>query len=265
MDGGQNELAEGHATDQRELAEHKHMLARRRTPHSVHPRGVRLVVLICTLLVALAVLLASLPSSWRDLALVPFARPTVTVLPADVTSQRTATAEAAIWTMLEQRPLRLPALAPGSPCPVTPGRQIDPAFGPAAGTGPVFAVGIGPDGVLPYVDPARWAGGGTGTTWGGGSIYWAIREYRGPILVRGRQLDGPHAVQFNGGLDQRNNPGPNLAAAPPIPMLRLLIGAGNPWSTAISNARMQVPGCFGLQVDGQTFSETIVFQAVPIA
>ena len=219
---------------------------------------------MCTLFVALAALLVSSPSL-RNLALDPFSHPSATALPADVASQRTATAAATLWTTLSQRPLHLPVLAPGSLCPVTRGRQIDPTYGPAAGTGPVYAVGIGIDGSIPYIDAAHW-GGGIGADWGGQKVLWAIKGYRGPILVRGRQLDGSHSMMFNGGLDQRTYPG-DLTTAPLLTELRLVGDEGfepfdSPWTNWSSFVRMQTPGCFGMQIDGQTFTETVVFQAV---
>src|SRR5436305_13419966 len=46
------------------------------------------------------------------------------------------------WASLERRPIVLPAVAPGAPCPHAAARQVDPADGPAVGAGPGYAVGL---------------------------------------------------------------------------------------------------------------------------
>ena len=78
-------------------------------------------------------------------------------------------------------------------------------------------------------------------------------SYRGPVLIRGRQLDGTHHVRFG------------LAFVPPT---ELRIGSwGNAttapgWGFRASTTRLRAPGCYGYQIDGRTFSRVIVFQAV---
>lgn len=81
----------------------------------------------------------------------------------------------------------------------------------------------------------------------------------GPAVVRGQQIDGSHALRFNGGEDQANYTG-DWAVAPLLPELRQF------WADSSgdegSYVRLQAPGCYAMQVDGLTFSEVIVFQAV---
>jgi hypothetical protein len=43
-------------------------------------------------------------------------------------------------TILRARPLHLPTLPAGSPCPVTPAREVNPGIAEAAGDGPVYLV-----------------------------------------------------------------------------------------------------------------------------
>lgn len=66
------------------------------------------------------------------------------------------------WAALVRRPLKLPALAPGAPCPRAVSRTVDPAFAPVLGDGPVYAAGV-TDGVLGYGHGGEFAG----SDWGG--------------------------------------------------------------------------------------------------
>jgi len=136
----------------------------------------------------------------------------------------------------------------------------------AVGSGPVYAVlgqaqSTGAEerqrqGILQYVDAHAY---GTGTSgWGAQKLLWVIDAHSpGPLLIRGHQVDGPHEVRFNGGLDQLSNID---ALSPPLPALRLL--GPPPETNWPSQTRLQAPGCYAYQVDGLTWSSVIVFQAV---
>ena len=98
-------------------------------------------------------------------------------------------------------------------------------------------------------------------------MLWVIDPaYRGLVLMRGGQLDGPHALGFNGGVDQL---GTDATEPPPIFALRLVAPepgtAAGQWANWPSQTRLQAPGCYAYQVDGSGFSSVIVFQAVPAA
>lgn len=152
-----------------------------------------------------------------------------------------ASARAGGWRALE-RPLHLPHLAPGAACPVS---HTDVAvdfesFGIARGLGPGPAYPIGMDhGVLPVrraTDGGRWAGQ---------KVLWFVHpRYYGPVLVRGRRLDGPGLVRFGRG-------------AVPAPELRLPVGT----SEQPSFTRLRATGCYAYQIDGNHFSRVIVFRA----
>jgi hypothetical protein len=89
------------------------------------------------------------------------------------------------------------------------------------------------------------ASGYVGSAWSGARVTWsAASSYDGPILIRGRQLDGPHAVGFGVGH---------------VPYDELQLPAGGPrqWQTV---TRVRGPGCFGYQVDGAGFSTIFVFR-----
>lgn len=162
---------------------------------------------------------------------------------------------------------------PGMPCPTTPGHLLATGEGIAVGSGPVYAVlgqssSTGADerqrhGVLQYADAHAYGKGTSG--WGGVKVLWVIgASYTGSVLIRGHQLDGSHEVRFNGGLDQLFLEYANdLAAVPPLPGLRLVrVSTDTGWTDWPSETRLQAPGCYAYQVNGLTFSEVIVFQAV---
>ncbi len=94
-----------------------------------------------------------------------------------------------------------------------------------------------------------------GSKWSGQKVLWIARpSYRGPVLIRGRQLDGPHELRFEGGLN-------------PARELRLTsVGGYSPggWQNRPSYTRLRAPGCYGWQVDGTTFSRVVIFRAVVV-
>ena len=169
------------------------------------------------------------------------------------------------WALLEDRLLRLPTLASGAACPVTRGAFVNRNIGIAVGQPPVYAqynVGSPAEGVLRYSSAAAFGAGSS--VWGGQSVLWAIRpEALGPVLVRGRQVDGPNALRFNGGVEQLGYVG-SWSAAPLLPELRLLGSYDTvSWFYWGSFMRLSAPGCYAYQVDGLTFSYVFIFQAVP--
>jgi hypothetical protein len=127
--------------------------------------------------------------------------------------------------------LKLPSLQPGSTCPISaeqdfanpPGNKL-PGYG--FGPGPVFLSG-----------QTEWFSG----------IYAEILvspAYSGKVVVRGHQLDGTNGMPFRG----QQGDG-NITIAPTSS------GQWRRSDAVVSGA----PGCYGLQVDGDNFSEIIVF------
>jgi hypothetical protein len=130
-----------------------------------------------------------------------------------------------------ERPLRLPGLGPGGSCPVSVGK------------GPVEPSGSPNIRLTPF----------TGSAWQGAQVTWhSAPSYRGPVLIRGRQLGGAGVVGFGEG-------------HVPYDQLQLLDPAqGTPRGpTRIwpSFTRVHAPGCYAYQVDGTSFSYVIVFRA----
>jgi len=157
------------------------------------------------------------------------------------------------WRSLH-RPLHIRHIAPGTPCPTS---QPDPRgdlsrfpglVGTAWGRGPAYPGGLGNDKpVLIYVYPplptSEWAG----SEWSGQKVNWITNpSFRGRILIRGRQLDGPNELRFNNG------------RVPPREMR--VIGRGPGYSTP-SYTRVRADGCYAYQIDGKSFSRVIVFEA----
>jgi hypothetical protein len=90
------------------------------------------------------------------------------------------------------------------------------------------------------------------SAWSGNKVLWIAHDYRGPVLIRGAQLDGPNQVRF--GLGHT-----------PVREMRLSSVGGSSsggWQNRPSATRLRAPGCYAWQVDGATFSRVIVFSAV---
>lgn len=96
------------------------------------------------------------------------------------------------WRKLH-RPLHLPQIAQGVACPVTSvDSRIDWASlhihgGSGIGRGPAYPA-TGPTAQLTVQTDTQHGG-----PWLTTKLFWYVRpRYRGPVLIRGRQLDGTH-------------------------------------------------------------------------
>jgi hypothetical protein len=155
-------------------------------------------------------------------------------------------------TALQKRPMRPPPLAPSAKCPASPTADlgaIAPNYG--YGAGPLYLSG-----------QTTWYSGGQV------AILMVDSRYSGPLLVRGFQLSGeglstvtlqPTAINPT---DKEKQHG--VAVVPAL----LTDGGGLYLETAVSSTFWRAwfgrlstdsPGCFGLQVDGDVFTEFIVF------
>lgn len=143
-----------------------------------------------------------------------------------------------------RRPLRIPTVAPGTTCPRSRAGRVSSAFGIALGAGPAYPVPFR-DGVLHY-DRGRTEGG-----WIYVKVLWIVRpSYRGPVLIRGRQLDGTHWLGFASG----PRPLSELQLPPPRSSAR------GDWRGIPSYTRVRGSGCYAYQVDGSTFSRVLTFE-----
>jgi hypothetical protein len=161
-----------------------------------------------------------------------------------------------VWTRL-RRPLRIPSIAGGTSCPVSsPDPRGDLALigseGRAWGQGPAYPVGLGSaEGgpALRYLDPIPQASEFSGSRWFGQKVLWVVDPvYRGPLLIRGRQLDGPNELRFDKGV---------------VPPREIRIDSSAPPRQRPSYTRVQAPGCYAYQIDGLGFTRLIVFVARP--
>lgn len=121
----------------------------------------------------------------------------------------------------------------------------DPRYGIALGRGPVYPVPFG-DSTL------RIAGGRIEGGWIYAKVLWiAAPSYRGPVLIRGRQIDGTSWLGFARG------PRPlSELQLPPFPQ-----ELGRRWRDMPSYTRFRNQGCYAYQVDGTSFSRVLVFAA----
>ena len=155
-----------------------------------------------------------------------------------------------LWSALVKRPLSIPVTEPSAACPVSRGKKVDPQFGQAFGEGPVYPV-LGAQGVAEISL--------SGSTLDKGfylvkTLWVAPPDFYGPVLIRGGQLDGRGEVRF----------GP--IGMEPQSSLELGTGDGLPvatrpaWIDWPRSTRVRGPGCYAFQIDGVTFSKSVVFR-----
>jgi hypothetical protein len=177
-------------------------------------------------------------------------RPVIAVLVCAGLLSSAGSAEAAgPWKAL-QRPLDLPAVDAGAPCPIS---SIDTrvdwdainTFGHGIGRGPVYP-GMGDDATLTLRS--------VGTQWLRSKVFWYVKpSYRGRVLIRGRRLDADGSLRFG---EQRLSR-----------QLRIRPGQSVMWdhqpdgSRGLpSSVRAVAAGCYGVQMDGTRFSRTVIFR-----
>lgn len=154
------------------------------------------------------------------------------------------------WKALH-RPLDVPRLAAGAVCPVSASVDFE-RYGISSGLGPGPAYPVLGGSTLDLSPPKNFES----RVWGGQKVFWfVLPRYRGPVLIRGRQLNGPHGVRFESG-------------GRPAPELRIRRGETVYWTGQPdrsrgrpSYTRLRAPGCYGYQIDGTTFSRVVVFRA----
>ena len=171
------------------------------------------------------------------------------VVAATVTVAAAAPLDDVRWSVL-RRPFHLPVVSPGSPCPVSKiDRRIRIFGGTGIGPGPVYPGLGGTSGLLHAVKDTQYGG-----PWQGQKVFWYVApSYRGRVLIRGKRLDGPGWLGFNG----TRTPRDELRIEP----YNTVTWSGQPaHSRGIPSAvRALTPGCYGAQIDGKSFSRIVVF------
>jgi hypothetical protein len=141
-----------------------------------------------------------------------------------------------------ERPLALPTYA--GTCPRSTGHQVLSDVGLGLGSGPVWPVGFGTAG-------QSTLGQSSDGIWHAVKVLRAADpSYLGPVLVRGRRIDGAGVLRFSQG---------GVLSGPE----ELRLDAGGPAAierTWPSYTLVQTTGCYAYQIDGTSFSATVVFE-----
>jgi hypothetical protein len=152
-----------------------------------------------------------------------------------------------------RRRLRIPPKPVGDGCPRTTTTRRAGWGELLLGPGPVYVGSVNPDG--PQRLDILEGRGGPVRGWRGFKTRWVIYpSYPGPVLIRGRELGGPTRVGF--GLE--STPWPELQLWPRGPEE----AADAPRDFLGHATRVPRPGCYAWQIDGEHFTEVIVFQAI---
>ena len=157
----------------------------------------------------------------------------------------------AMWRRLA-RPIHIPLINAATQCPISPAsREINfhaYGVGSGIGDGPVYPAPFSANSTQPlnsFTVPSDWHSGK--------HAILILPRYRGPVLIRGRQLDGSGVIRFASneipGAPRLPNPGPALR----IPAFRTK-------SVTHTFFFLDPPGCFAYQIDGTTFSKVVVFE-----
>ena len=157
-----------------------------------------------------------------------------------------------------RRPLHIPTLQPGAKCPATVANgtlgqrgNTDAAASPAFGPGPAYVMGL-EGGSGSAVLTLTWPTAGANQPyegWAGTKALWTVPRFAGPVLIRGRQIDGPGPLGFDLGPNWTSTVLSELKLNGPKSSL-------NPAATFVKSA-----GCYAYQVDTSRSSYLIVFEA----
>jgi hypothetical protein len=151
------------------------------------------------------------------------------------------------WASLH-RPLKLAPLPAGATCPVSPKHSL--------GRGHLSGVGRGPI----YPRPSPFSAYDRRPGWLGSKTIWAwpenLRSHAVHVLVRGIRLDRPGRMRFQ--------LGPSWDSAPLTPELHIVTSrtvgsySQSRWGTTVTMLLARAPGCYGLQLDSERGTSTIV-------
>lgn len=176
----------------------------------------------------------------------------------------TAHAAGYSWLKLRQRPLRLPTVASGALCPVTPLSQLKTITSTVTGIGDssifVETLNVDANGVQ-HPERSNFVRGRT--TWRGEIVMWYLHLPNiQPVLIRGEQLDGTGVLRFDGGIEQPNFTY-NIMGGKLLPDLLIsnTPDHGSPISSWVSITRIEHSGCYAYQVDTPNKSVVLVFRA----
>jgi hypothetical protein len=194
-----------------------------------------------------------------------------TILPAEPsTFIRDRVPDDRIFDWLLAREIGLPGLRPNGQCPLSGAialRGIPAEAGLGPGTrnvqkldaGPVYLVQQGIPRIMALLPP-------TNDGWRSTRVLIVSKpEYRGPILIRGRQMDGPHPVRFD--VASRRERELRLPSGPwdegnaPLLVWEREVRPPLAWRVAVIDVLIRAHCCYGLQIDGLSFGYPISFFA----
>ena len=144
------------------------------------------------------------------------------------------------WSTLTAKPVNLQPLPAGASCPVSP--KVDIAVKGQSGKWPNYGFGQGPA----YVSGQfMWYSAGPQAL-----LILVDPKYTGPVLVRSRRLDGTGLLAWSGqgstSLPDAGAMGLAQTSSPPY------------WGTWIGSVTPSDPGCYGIQLDGTSFSSVAI-------
>jgi len=196
--------------------------------------------------------------------------------PQTAQAARSSFAPAASFADLRNRPLNQPALAADGSCPSDSFHDVKPVVTSGKG-GPNFGFGPGPA-YLSGIDqlyPGAFDN----------EIWMIDATYRGPVLIRGHQVNGPGAVSFEPPTTFAGTNFSGAGAPPPGPAVATVTSGGQvmtfyaelhipaaessfpqtSWRLFFARTHIDTPGCYAFQLDGYTFSTVIVFHVMDAA
>jgi hypothetical protein len=153
------------------------------------------------------------------------------------------------WARLRARDLRLPTVAVGGTCPVSPVSSPSPHYAAALGAGPIYPV-LGSS-------ERRFSSWGLATADGYryDKVLWiAAPDYQGPALIRGQRIDGAGEVLFDAGeRELRFERYTGVSSA----------GTAAGGRDRPSGVGFPGPGCYAMQIDGLSFTTWVVMEIRP--
>jgi hypothetical protein len=153
------------------------------------------------------------------------------------------------------RPLNLPTVAPGQPCPVSRRHQIARNVS-GVGRGPIYFTHVIPWAVL-FPAPENSIAAGTGWAIDKTPLVWK-KPFRGPFLIRGARIDGQGQLGFSGPAGRRPFAAMQFARG----RSGLEFAGLHGWGVAVW---MTTPGCYAFQIDTRISSRVIVFRVKPLS
>ncbi|MDQ1647564.1 MAG: hypothetical protein QOJ50_3748 [Cryptosporangiaceae bacterium] len=164
--------------------------------------------------------------------------------PAPGRPQSPVSTPSAAWTA---GPLRVPAIAPGAQCPVT---RPHPWSGPGEATnvlgdGPLYPVAdYFESGTVLQLRPENRQEDGSYEK----KVRWIGAGYAGPVLLRAARIDGAGSAGVTLLYTGEPRDGGHYAVLT------------SSTSDLPATTQISAPGCYAYQVDGTTFSKTIIFR-----